>query len=63
MALGEELFPVSRFPGSSSPSVALGEGFPECFQLFPECLWHSGKLVAAVVMVFGSYIWEKRQQL
>jgi hypothetical protein len=36
LALGEELFPVSRFPGSSSPSVALGEGFLECFWLFPE---------------------------
>jgi hypothetical protein len=31
LALGEELYPVSRFPGSSFPSVALGEGFPECF--------------------------------
>jgi hypothetical protein len=41
--------PVSRFPGSSSPSVALGEGFPECFWLFPECLRHSGKQVAPVV--------------
>jgi hypothetical protein len=49
LALGEELFPVSRFPGSSSPSVALGEGFPECFWLFPECLMHSGKQVAPVV--------------
>jgi hypothetical protein len=45
VALGEELFPVSCFPGSSSPSVALGEGFPECFWLFPECLRHSGKQV------------------
>jgi hypothetical protein len=50
LALGEEFFPVSRFPGSSSPSVALGEGFPECFWLFPECLRHSGKQVAPVVM-------------
>jgi hypothetical protein len=42
LALGEDLFPVSRFPGSSSPSVALGEGFPECLR-------HSGKPVAPVV--------------
>jgi hypothetical protein len=49
MALGEELFPVRSIPGSSSPSVALGEGFPECFLLFPECFRHSGKQVAAVV--------------
>jgi hypothetical protein len=55
VALGEELFPVSCFPGSSSPSVALGEGFPECFWLFPECLRHSGKKVAPVVeaTIFG----------
>jgi hypothetical protein len=30
LALGEDLFPVSRIPDRSSPSVALGEGFPEC---------------------------------
>jgi hypothetical protein len=40
---------VSHFPGRSSPSGALGEGFPECFWLFPECLRHSGKQVAPVV--------------
>jgi hypothetical protein len=49
LALGEELFPVRSIPGSSSPSVALGEGFPECFLLFPECFRHSGKKAAAVV--------------
>jgi hypothetical protein len=49
LALGEELFPVSSIPGSSSPSVALREGFPECFWLFPECLRHSGKQEAPVV--------------
>jgi hypothetical protein len=49
LALGEELFPVSRFPGSPSPSVALGEGFRECFCLFPECLRHLGKHAAPVV--------------
>jgi hypothetical protein len=51
LALGEELFPVSRFPGSSSQSVALGECFPECFWLFPECLRHSRKQLAPVVVV------------
>jgi hypothetical protein len=40
---------VRSIPGSSSPSVALGEGFPECFLLFPECFRHSGKQAAAVV--------------
>ena len=33
LALGEDVFPVKRYPGQSSPSVALGEGFPEC-------IWH-----------------------
>jgi hypothetical protein len=42
---------VNHFPGSSSPSVALGEGFPECFGLFPECFRHSGKRVTPVVVV------------
>jgi hypothetical protein len=42
LALGEDLFPVSRIPDRSSPSVALGEGFPEY-------IWHSGKPVAPVV--------------
>jgi hypothetical protein len=51
LALGEDLFPVNHFPGSSSPSVALGEGFPECFGLFPECFRHSGKRVTPVVLL------------
>jgi hypothetical protein len=60
-ALREDLFPVNRFPGSSSPSVALGEAFPECcfpecFWLFPECLRHSGKPVAPVVGVRESIL-------
>jgi hypothetical protein len=38
LALGEGCFPVKSIPGSSSSSVALGEGFPECFCLFPECI-------------------------
>jgi hypothetical protein len=50
LALGEDLFPVNHFPGRSSPSVALGEGFPECFGLFPECFRHSGKRVTTVVL-------------
>jgi hypothetical protein len=41
LALEEGLFPVERIPGSSSPSVALGEGFPECFSAFPE--WALGE--------------------
>jgi hypothetical protein len=45
LALGEELFPVSRFPGSSC-ECSLGEVFLECFWLFPECLRHLGKPVA-----------------
>jgi hypothetical protein len=49
LALGEGLFPVKRFPGRPSPSVALGEAFPECFGVFPECIWHSGKGYAPVV--------------
>jgi hypothetical protein len=49
MALGEDIFPVRGIPGGSSPSVALGEGFPECFPLFPECQMHSGKPSAPVV--------------
>jgi hypothetical protein len=50
LALGEGLFPVRGIPGGSSPSVALGEGFPECFWLVPECLRHSGKQVAPIVI-------------
>jgi hypothetical protein len=41
LALGEGLFPVNGFTGHSgkpSPSVALGEAFPECFGVFPECI-------------------------
>jgi hypothetical protein len=58
LALGEELFPVRSIPGSSSPSVALGEGFPECFLLFPECFRHSGKQAAAVVrLICRAPIW------
>jgi hypothetical protein len=49
LALGEALFPVRGIPGGSSPSVALGEGFPECFGAFPECVWHSGKQLSPVV--------------
>jgi len=36
LALGEDVFPVKRYFGHSSPSVALGEGFPECNWAFPE---------------------------
>ena len=36
--------------GGSSPSVALGEDFPECNWAFPECNWHLGKPLAAVVL-------------
>jgi hypothetical protein len=50
LALGEGLFPVRGIPGGSSPSVALGEGFPECFGTFPECIWHSGKQLSPVVI-------------
>jgi hypothetical protein len=42
---------VRGIPGGSSPSVALGEGFPECFGAFPECIWHSGKQLSPVVDV------------
>jgi hypothetical protein len=49
LTLGEELFPVGGIPGGSSPSVALGEGFPECFCVFPECIWHLGKPTSPVV--------------
>jgi hypothetical protein len=49
VALGEGLFPVSGFPRSSSPTVALGEGFPECNRAFPECNRHSWKPLAPVV--------------
>jgi hypothetical protein len=49
LALGEDLFPVKGIPRGSSPSVALEEGFPECFFAFPECIWHSGKHVSPVV--------------
>jgi hypothetical protein len=55
LALGEGLFPVSLFPGLPSPSVALGEAFPECFGGFPECFWHSGKGASPVVLVEGTY--------
>ena len=33
--LGEGAFPVRGLAGGSSPSVALGEGFPECNWVFP----------------------------
>jgi hypothetical protein len=49
LALGEGRFPVRSIPGRSSPSVALGEAFPECFGAFPECIWHSGKPASPVV--------------
>jgi hypothetical protein len=49
---GEGLFPVSRFPGASSPSVALGEGFPEWNRAFPECNRHSWKPLAPIVPPF-----------
>jgi hypothetical protein len=49
LTLGEDLFPVRGIPGGSSPSVALGEGFPECSCPFPECIWHSEKQVSPVV--------------
>jgi hypothetical protein len=51
LTLGEDLFPVRGIPGGSSPSVALGEGFPECLCPFPECIWHSGKQASPVVRV------------
>jgi hypothetical protein len=54
LALGEGCFPVKSVPGSSSPSVALGEGFPECFWLFPECIWHSGKRMSPIVAIARS---------
>jgi hypothetical protein len=38
LALGEGLFPVKHFPGRPSPSVAVGEAFPEYFLVFPECI-------------------------
>jgi hypothetical protein len=38
LALGEGLFLVSGFADRPSPNVALGEGFPECFGVFPECI-------------------------
>ena len=40
LALGEDVFPVKRYPGQSFLSVALGEGFSECIWAFPECIWH-----------------------
>jgi hypothetical protein len=40
---------VRVIPGGSSPSVAPGEGFPECFGAFPECIWHSEKQLSPVV--------------
>jgi hypothetical protein len=49
LALREDLFPVRGITGGSSPSVALGEGFPECFCVLPMCIWHSGKHVSPVV--------------
>jgi hypothetical protein len=42
-ALAEGGFPMERFPGLSSPRVALGEGFPECNWSIPECILHPGK--------------------
>jgi hypothetical protein len=47
--LGDGRFPVRSVPGSSSPSVALVEAFPECFGAFPECIWHSGKPASPIV--------------
>ena len=49
LTLGEGDFPVRGLAGGSSPSVALGEGFPECNWAFPECNWHSGKPAVPVV--------------
>jgi hypothetical protein len=40
---------VRGIAGGSSPSVALGEGFPECKTVFPECCRHSANLLSAVV--------------
>jgi len=40
---------VRGLAGGSSPSVALGEGFPECNWAFPECNGHSGKPAVPVV--------------
>ena len=49
LTLGEGDFPVRGLAGGSSPSVALGEGFPECNWAFPECNWHSGNPAVPVV--------------
>jgi hypothetical protein len=57
LALGEGGFPVSLFPGPSSPRVALGEAFPECNWSFPECCWHLGKNLPAVVMKLHIYVY------
>ena len=51
--LREGAFPVGGLAGGSSPSVALGEGFPECN-------WHSGKPAVPVVhpraFIFQIYV-------
>ena len=49
LTLGEGDFPVRGLAGGSSPSVALGEGFPECNWAFPECNRHSGNPAVPVV--------------
>jgi hypothetical protein len=51
LAFREGRFVVRGFLGSSYSSVALGEGFPECFGAFSKYIWHSGKHVAPVVYV------------
>jgi hypothetical protein len=48
LALGEGGFPVSLFPGPSSPRVALREAFPECN-------WHPGKTLPPVVLIISTY--------
>ena len=49
LTLGEGDFSVRGLAGGSSPSVALGEGFPECNWAFPESNRHSGNPAVPVV--------------
>jgi hypothetical protein len=56
LALREGLFTVRGIAGSSSPSIALREGFPECYWAFPECIWHSRKHTPPVVEVCRHYV-------
>jgi hypothetical protein len=38
LPLGEGLFLMRSVPGRTSPSVVIGEVFPECFGVFSECI-------------------------